>query len=135
MGTNAEPKINFEEKAGINGSYSPGTNTVTIPPSKITADDGYVRLKTVMHELRHAYQYETVNDPNAHSVGSATREAWTNNFPGTGTYVGGNDAPYYQQPIEWDAFNFATQYDRVERFIEGNNNYQGSWDQAWRDSD
>jgi hypothetical protein len=133
MGTDAEPNINFEEVPNINGQYSPTTNTVTIPPSRITASDGYIRLKTVMHELRHCYQWESVEDPDAHIVDEDTRKAWKDNWY---NYVDSNAdrTGYYQQPIEWDAFNFATQYDRVQIYINGNNNYQGSWDQTWRNS-
>ena len=50
--------------------------------------------------------------------------AWQKNFEPGGYYSGDDYAKYVQQPIEWDAKNFAKQYSDVEGYTP---EYAGSW--------
>jgi len=75
-------------------------------------------LETIRHELRHAFQASTIENPDNFHVSNSTVDAWQSNYPGLGgTYIqpgaersDGNGhytwQDYANQPIETDAFAF-----------------------------
>lgn len=82
--------------------------------------DSFGLVSTVVHEMRHAYQHEVVNNPDKYVVTDETREAWEKSiaeykskrgFMAEG--YGENEAykKYRDQTIEKDARKFAKQKD------------------------
>lgn len=89
-----------------------------------TAADSYMIMRTLVHEMRHAYQHEAVRNPDKFLVSEETRQQWADNFKDykdAQTY--GYDA-YVTQAIEWDAKNFAKQYADTSGYTPV---YEGSW--------
>jgi hypothetical protein len=87
-------------------------------------------LVTIIHELRHAYQEESIDLPGRNIVTAETIRHWRSNVPRFGYYYGGHTAKYYQQPIEWDAFNFEggrALRDRAQVLGGLTAEYAGSW--------
>jgi hypothetical protein len=148
MGTNASPDIDFathfcDDPYTINaaGFYRHSDNTVRINIHALNAEecsisvadwtwyDPYDLASTVFHELRHTYQYETIDNSASHPfVSDATRTAWENNFGPDETTADKTDtnyrttaqdgrAAYLNQPVEFDAFSFARQYSQLEGYL------------------
>ena len=88
-------------------------------------DDGYDLLRTIVHECRHAYQWETIQGKGGHLVSAETVEQWRANYSQSGyTRAQDNFGNYLTQPIEWDAHYFAGQ----QRMLKGQTAvYEGSW--------
>ena len=66
-------------------------------------------MKNVLHEGRHAYQYDAVLNPENHmEVSNETLAAWTSNLA-PGNYISANadSNAYYAQPVEMDARSYA----------------------------
>ena len=95
----------------------------------------------LIHEVRHAYQHEAIDDPLKHMVSDETREHWRTNRAGN-NYISppGSDGcrnccltRYLTQPVEWDAFHFMGWGDRVYTIISEYDGsisvYEGSWGQ------
>jgi len=123
MGTNANSEIAFRDlnNAGIRGVYSHQARTVTINTQQIEAGN-HGLLRTIVHETRHAYQYESATSPNSNIVSKETKKQWKNNL---NNYVGADDYEgYLSQPVEWDARRFAGQSDSVPGLMPV---YPGSW--------
>ena len=115
--------------------YSPATNQMTINLAALNDPSlSAMMLQTIVHETRHAYQWETVSKPGSHIVSPETQSRWDWNFQ-PGNYRNGIQDPdetaagivddynaYVSQPLEYDAFSFAH---------NGLNNvtpvYPGSW--------
>jgi len=149
-GVDIRADINFDnvKKPDTAGWYSHSDRQLSINPDMLMQEDGYDRLTTIFHESRHAYQYESVDNPAAHIISAPTREAWAENFvPGTidtstgvitpGNYRDGTQdadeqrlgitddrAAYVQQPVEWDAMSFAGQDWYLKDYTPV---YAGSW--------
>jgi len=94
------------------------------------SDGGYALLQEyILHELRHAYQLETINMPLKHVVSDETRMHWKNNYSKSGYYNApknpsdDNKARYAGQPIEWDAYNFSGN----KKIVDYTPQYRGSW--------
>jgi len=117
--TNTPPN----ERNEVNlGSYSPSNKRISVNEWIIedwASDRSYDRLfETILHELRHAYQHEAINNPEQSVVSGATIEAWRANFPPPyGFYISSGNrrrdgkgyydmTDYRNQPIEVDAFSF-----------------------------
>lgn len=65
-------------------------------------------LDTIIHELRHAVQYRTVDEPGFWDVDDERRLAWAQNMaPGNYISPSVNMRAYANQPIERDAVTFA----------------------------
>jgi len=87
-----------------------------IEPGNVANDRSYDLFGTIAHELRHAYQASSIENPDDFIVSGSTLDAWRSNYPGFGgTYItsGGERADgsgtytwieYRNQPIEVDAF-------------------------------
>ena len=110
------------------GLYDTSTNTVTInldyidPANGIS--DSYMVMRTMIHEMRHAYQYAAVNNPDQFNVSAETRQQWADNFndyKDADTY---GYTEYVQQPIEYDAKRFAGQYNDIKGYDP---TYKGTW--------
>lgn len=85
-------------------------------------------LKTVIHELRHAYQNAAINNPNLYVVSEETRNAWKENLiPGNYISYEEDKASYRAQPVEWDAQNFAIQKRQIAIIDRNLVTYEGSW--------
>ena len=132
MGTNVNRRVNFvslknqdgSDNTTTRGQYSSSTNSVTINTNYLGRSDSYQIMQTMIHEMRHCYQHTAVEHPEQFMVSGETLEKWRYNFShykDADTY--GYDS-YVQQPIEWDAKNFAKQKGDVKgRTPE----YAGSW--------
>ncbi|MDR2600001.1 MAG: hypothetical protein LBC73_06960 [Oscillospiraceae bacterium] len=140
FGVSIEPLICFSEPndrvAYGSFTYSEHGGTVWINPTYIdpngtpTAEQSFLRLGTIAHELRHAYQAsaivsQEIVSPEVFMVSRATLRAWHNNFSGLGgTYIAAPpplpinaseeerrmhrqwELYYRNQPREVDAFGF-----------------------------
>ena len=131
MGTDAVADINFEALGApgsitLYGNYRHDKKQITLNSDLLSdASRSYHFLKTVPHELRHAYQNETVDAPGHHIVSEETRQVWDDNIEDyVSVRAGGMDA-YQEQPIEWDARGFAGQDLRASNL---NPEYEGSWE-------
>jgi len=120
------------------------TNTIEINLYFINnSSESYEIIKTIFHEVRHAYQHESVLKKNNHIVNSKTIQWWAKNLPqGYEGFTGKDESEWYYnvaatakylgQPIEWDAKKFAKQekeytdyYDQYGTAIIPD--YRGSW--------
>lgn len=64
---------------------------------------------TIVHELRHAVQHKAVEEPGFWDVEEERRQAWDQNFaPGGYIQASTNIRGYMMQPVENDAFTFAS---------------------------
>ena len=97
------------EKFHPNGFTSPSESTIYINYRGGMAP--YERLKTIVHELRHAYQYLVYNDLIDHREADKTVKIWRDNWNNYISYKSelDNFDEYYGQPIEVDARWFADQ--------------------------
>jgi len=93
-----------------------GMNNWWLEPGNVTDERSHELFATIVHELRHAYQAFSIENPSDFIVSGSTLDAWRSNYPGlggiyissgreradgSGTYTW-ND--YRNQPIEVDAF-------------------------------
>ena len=107
------------ENNGYFDYHDDGTAVIYINPARLQTGDRAV-FNTAIHESRHCYQHSAVDDPEGYLVSEETLDRWENNFK---HYID-EGIEYYEQPVEWDTFNFAHQEDRV---INANPEYRGSW--------
>ena len=107
------PTASFQAKDGMplasRGYYSPSSNSITQNYQYTMANSSEASLKNVLHEGRHAYQWDCVNNPQNHpEVDSKQIEEWKNNFD---NYISASNAEdimeYYMQPVEQDARGYA----------------------------
>ena len=111
-GTSAKTKINFKSLRAepgyvAYGSYHPWTKRITLNKDLLSKPEGITLFTTLIHEVRHAYQYEAVKS-NKHTVSAETRQTWKENQKNYIKPKPDYDA-YYNQPIERDARAFAGQ--------------------------
>jgi RHS repeat-associated protein len=124
LNTAANATITWEEKAeGLWGEYDYTTNKISLTTRYLAYNDvdTYAKyIEVIMHETRHCYQYEAVNDMRNHFVDPGTKEAWSKNID---NYISSspNYNKYQAQPLEWDAFNFGFRRPDVKPV------YVGSW--------
>ena len=135
MGTTANSNIAFfSGQANIMGTYwgrfIPATNQIYLNENIFSCwlRDDYRLFRTLIHEVRHAYQHETISDPLRHMVSDETREHWERNMR---NYIRGGNA-YFVQPVEWDAFNFSRTLPSSVRVVVSvrlspQPKYRGSW--------
>ena len=84
-------------------------------------------LKTLIHELRHAYQNAAIDNPYLYVVSDETWNEWKNNYK-VNNYINGGSNGYREQPIEWDAINFARQKKYINAVDKQLITYEGSWE-------
>ena len=110
--TNRSP-ASFQTKDGMpivsRGYYSPSTNSITQNYQYTMANTSETSLKNVLHEGRHAYQWDCVKNPQNHpEVDPKQIEEWKANFD---NYISASSAEdkmqYYMQPVEQDARGYA----------------------------
>lgn len=136
LGTHAEG-IDFVPMVNYRGLYSPSSHTISMNSDvleqergskflflTIVPDDSYDLLKTVVHEMRHVYQYETVRDPSSHVVSERTRQKWEINQNNYISFDGTNYDAYISQTIEFDSESFARQTEKIDR---AKPTYRGGW--------
>ena len=109
------------------GSYNRENNWIRINTAKF--DTPEIR-KTVVHECRHAYQWETVQGIEKHVVSNQTIDEWRKSFD-TYSQDTSDYGAYAAQTIEYDAYSFAQQY--LEASVGGRYGppYTGSWGNPW----
>ena len=96
------------------GYYSPSEKCICVNASQFASDSMYGAtsdklVETVLHEGRHAYQHQVVNGLVSHND-QADVESWTENFK-DGNYISFEENPrgYWNQPVEVDARQFASE--------------------------
>jgi cell division septum initiation protein DivIVA len=106
------PVMDHNGDPDLHGAYNHDQRAMFVHQDLINADDPREAVNTVAHEGRHAYQYDCVENADAHpEIGEDQREAWRGNLPGHGQYISGDDnwKKYHEQPVEEDARAFADQ--------------------------
>lgn len=85
------------------GEYDPTTNTIVVNEQLVHSDNPRRALETTLHEGRHAYQQDVMNNPDKYPD-HPMREIWAEN-----NYISPNEdfEAYYNQPIEVDARSYA----------------------------
>ena len=98
-------------------------NMVSINTYVLQGNNSYKMMKTMIHEMRHAYQHAAVMNPGDFNVSQETIEQWRDNFA---HYISGdtNFDAYRAQAIEYDANSFAKSYGSTQNV---NPTYGGSW--------
>ena len=115
------------EKSGMNmGQYEYDIHTVNINLDCLNKGLNNGIVKTLIHELRHAYQNAVIDNPNLFIVSDETRSAWENNLT-TDNYISGGKEGYREQAVEWDAINFAGQRNYINEVNKDLVVYEGSW--------
>lgn len=107
--------IVFENISSM-GYYDPSQNTMAISNAYFELNDANMAIldqanvelvKTIFHELKHAVQYNALNQglQNDWGYSEGTLISWANNFQ---SYINYHIDPegYYTQPIEVDSFGF-----------------------------
>lgn len=120
---------NIDSVGAFNGEY------MIINIGCLDPKAGKQVLKTVIHELRHAYQNAVIDNPNLYVVSEETRMVWYENTRIEGNYIRLDSETatteewnrYYAQPVEWDARNFAMQYEEIKDIDRDLITYEGSW--------
>ena len=85
-------------------------------------------LQFVAHEARHAYQWESFNNPGRHIVSNRTMDRWRENWLHNLNDAGWPDPDHVRQPIEWDAYYFT---DQITRNQFGRPDYYLNWYSPW----
>lgn len=119
-------KIDFVHSSG--GGYvsdGKGGGTIFIGCADLD-ENGFECLDTVLHEGRHAYQDDVVNNRVSHSETRETVTAWSQNDIFSGIYKR-PETNYYEyrfQPREADAYRFAANLiDHLDSEIRNDSNY------------
>lgn len=89
------------------GYFKNGENVVHVNSDVLLNSDNLKDgVDTIMHELRHAFQHQAVNDPEKYGIPKAIAELWQDNFD---NYISPawDLEGYYNQPVEVDARDFA----------------------------
>lgn len=111
------------------GQYSNNGKKISINEDYLSRSDSYQIMYTMIHEMRHAYQYAVVENPGQYNVSKETIKQWADNQKNYKRYdknVEGSYEEYVSQPIEYDAKNFAKQYTDIQN---AKPKYKGSWGQ------
>lgn len=95
------------------GYFQAETNTIWI--NEDFFENGFIgrddAVHTLLHEMRHAYQYDVINNPDNYKYDEETINQWKNDYYG---YISAEDDfdAYDNQAIETDADDFA---DRIQK--------------------
>lgn len=129
MGLNVS-KISLVELSKHNsGKYQKEDSSIVInlnnvDPSKDDTGSHDTVMRTIIHEMRHAYQWAAINNPDQFNVSTETRRQWAYNY---NHYVDGNKygyKAYVEQPIEYDAKRFAGEFEDIKGYTP---TYKGTW--------
>ncbi|MDR0501036.1 MAG: hypothetical protein LBG97_07370 [Coriobacteriales bacterium] len=125
-----------EDSSLLLARYEVGVNQIEVNLAALNDSKRSIDLlRGMAHEVRHAYQYETVIDPSKHIVTDETRQQWKQNFqPGNhrdGVQTEDEKSQgivdtyeiYVSQPLEYDAAMFARN-DLPNNLVPV---YSGSW--------
>lgn len=98
----------FQDNATV-GFYKEADQGIALNELFLTTDNDYVLrtiINTVIHECKHAMQWDAVSGRNAHGYSQELIEIWKRNFE---DYISPeeSDEGYVKQPVEWDASAFA----------------------------
>lgn len=104
-------KVNFLQTSdigdGVCGFYDNETNSISINLDYIICDDDIMLrhiVGTIFHELRHAQQFRSVNDPDYNVCSEEQRRTWALNLaPGHYISCDVDFELYRTQAVEWDA--------------------------------
>ena len=138
LDTTPRHNLRFRYSAtGSSGAYDRRTRLITIntrylqnSSDELEMEARRVRvLNTVIHEARHEFQHQAVLDHSRFTVSLETRNHWQRNMNNYILLSSGNSSAFYTQPIEWDAFNFQGDGERIRRHIRAGvrPEYEGSW--------
>ena len=102
-------KIEENMPKARNGYYNTDDNTIVQNVRCIKAKSSDIAVKNLLHEGRHAYQYDCVHHPERHrEISDYTIEEWSNNFDNYKAPKKNVDYQlYYMQPLEIDARSYA----------------------------
>lgn len=115
----------FEDSSTTIGTYMDVTGILSLNFSFFKGSDGYDRVNTVFHEMRHAYQHSAITNPTAFTVSSETLTQWSTNFTNYINYgTGVSYTDYVSQPVEYDSRSFAKQYSSLTGATP---TYTGGW--------
>lgn len=127
MGMDVDTNIRYESMdPRTRGYFTYPANTVSINEDYLDPSNAnsYMIMRTMIHEMRHAYQHTAVDNPEDFIVSEETLQQWEKNFGDyKTTYKDGYDA-YVTQAIEYDAKSFAEQYQDIIGYTP---KYEGSW--------
>ncbi|MCC8150608.1 MAG: hypothetical protein LIO96_03910 [Lachnospiraceae bacterium] len=129
MGTDVDENIIFSTSlsSGTRGYYTYPDNTVTINENLLSASNAgsYAILRTLIHEMRHAYQHAAVDNPENFRVSAETLAQWEANFNDYKSASTDGYEAYVTQAIEYDAKSFAGQDQDIAGYTP---TYGGSWE-------
>lgn len=91
------------------GYYREADHGIALNELFLTTDNDYVLrmiINTVIHECKHAMQWDAVSGRNTHGYSQQLIDIWKRNFI---DYISPeeSDEGYVKQPVEWDASSFA----------------------------
>ena len=91
------------------GFYRESDHGIALNELFLTTDNDYVLrtiINTVIHECKHAMQWDAVSGRDTHGYSQNLINIWTCNF---NDYISPeeSDEGYVKQPVEWDASSFA----------------------------
>lgn len=91
------------------GYYSEERRGIALNELFLASDEEYVLnfiINTVVHECKHAMQWEAIFDRNTHGYSAEQIAVWRRNM---NDYITPEecDEGYVKQPVEWDASSFA----------------------------
>lgn len=109
------------------GKYVSETNTILINAGCLPKSTSNEVVKILIHELRHAYQNAVIDNPGLYVVSDETRNEWQNNY-NVNNYIDGGSNGYREQPVEWDAINFAKEKNYINAVDKQLITYEGSWE-------
>ena len=91
------------------GYFQNSSGTICINADLLNDVSNYKNIiDTLAHEMRHAYQYAVISNPENYQVDEETVEEWRENFNDYKTTDDDGYQAYRNQPIEKDAREFAS---------------------------
>lgn len=98
----------FQDNSTV-GFYREADQGIALNELFLTSDNDFVLrtiINTVIHECKHAMQWDAVSGRNSHGYSQDLIEVWKQNFA---DYISPeeSDEGYAKQPVEWDASSFA----------------------------
>jgi len=128
MGTSANTSILWRTGVDYGGAIS--GRRVVINEDRFATESRQTMMRYVFHELRHIYQIEAYED-GKHVASVTTRQKWKDNY-GNYNNAGYPNGPHMRQPIEFDAYYFASQYTKTSFNNNfGEPDYWANWFTSW----
>lgn len=107
---NITPKfLGWFQHTSTAGYYNEEHQGIAINELFLASDNDYVlrvMINTIVHECKHAMQWDAASGRNKHGYSDALIAEWKRNFD---DYISPeeSDEGYVKQPVEWDASSFA----------------------------